>query len=246
MDGHIRLTDIRNPVQDFALTQRQRVSLPPLTWHDHAQSIISTDDNLLLKLTPLRRIYSSTSFARCEALVTDIATSPIHPIILVGCADGRVWGMNPLKRPKSGKGESWQICWFGHEWRRGLSSSDARICQQEHHGRGVRDQDAMDLDVDTSSAEATGEKTREEILREPLCRIVDGYKMIKAGPGSSEGRVKGRNGTGPTIAVHEQLTAITKVAWNPNLRFGMWAAAATASGIVRIEDVAADRDKKRM
>lgn len=252
MDGHIRLTDIRNPIQDFALTQRQRVSLPPLSWYDHSQSIISTDDNLLLKMTPLRRLYSSTSFARCEALVTDITTSPIHPIILAGCADGRVWGVNPLKRPKSGKADTWQICWFGHEWRRGISSPDARSGRQEPlsvegdaspgDGGGAQDPDTMDLDADTSVG-ATKEKPMEEILREPLCRIVDGYKMVKAGAGSSEERAKARNSATTTIAVHEQLTAITKVAWNPNLRFGTWAAAATASGIVRIEDMAADLNK---
>jgi len=244
IDGHTRLTDIRNPIQDFALAQRQRVSLPPLSWYDHAQSIVSTDENFLLKMNPLRRFYSSTSFARCGALITGIASSPVHPIILAGCADGRVWGVNPLKRPKAGKGEAWQICWFGHEWRRGLSLSDSRIHQQEQPsavgdasaggGEGARDPDAMDLDMD-ASAEA---KTMEEILRDPLCRIVDGYKMVKAGAGSSEERAKGRNGASNTITVHEELTAITKVSWNPNLRFGTWAAAATASGIVRIEDMA--------
>jgi len=161
--------------------------------------------------------------------------------------------MNPLKRPKSGKGEAWQICWFGHEWRRGLSSSDARICQQEQPSEegdasssngGAQNPDAMDVDVDTS-AETTKEKTREEILREPLCRIVDGYKMVKAGAGSNEERAKGRNSASTTITIYEQLTAITKVAWNPNLRFGTWAAAATASGIVRVENMAVDLDKER-
>jgi transcription factor C subunit 6 len=111
----------------------------------------------------------------------------------------------------------------------------------------ARDPDAMDVDVDVdvdTSSKASEEKTMEEILREHLCRIVDGYKMVKAGAGSNEERAKGRNSASTTITIHEQLTAITKVAWNPNLRYGTWAAAATASGIVRVEDMAVDLDKR--
>jgi len=42
--------------------------------------------------------------------------------------------------------------------------------------------------------------------------------------------------------VHEPLTRVSAVAWNPNLEFGWWAAAGMASGLVRIMELGVDQD----
>ena len=39
--------------------------------------------------------------------------------------------------------------------------------------------------------------------------------------------------------VHEELTAVTALAWNPNRECGAWAVAGMANGLVRVEDLAA-------
>ena len=41
-----------------------------------------------------------------------------------------------------------------------------------------------------------------------------------------------------TSTIHEEETNITHVEWNPNERCGAWMAAATGSGLVRVEDLA--------
>lgn len=42
---------------------------------------------------------------------------------------------------------------------------------------------------------------------------------------------------GPKIALHESLTRITAMEWNPNDGYGCWAAVAMGSGLVRVMDL---------
>jgi transcription factor C subunit 6 len=39
------------------------------------------------------------------------------------------------------------------------------------------------------------------------------------------------------ITVFEEKSAVTALAWNPNLKYGMWAVAGLGSGLLRVEDV---------
>ena len=73
-------------------------------------------------------------------------------------------------------------------------------------------------------------------LREPLSRITDGHK-----PETTQlQRVQDPNVQEGTrfATIYEEGTAVTQLAWNPNLRFGGWAAAGLGCGLVRVEDVA--------
>jgi len=230
IDGHIRITDARSPTTDTAAALRTRVQLPPLAWSDHSQALLSTDEGGALKLNPLRRFFSATAFARCSGLVTDIATSVLHPFVLASCADGTVWACNPVRRVggkgrgPDAKGGAWVVCWFEHTWRRGTVAGNED------------DEDAMEVDGQ--------EHARSQVLQQPLVRIVDGFKAVKTGVGPSTGDSDGKKkkATPPSsvVTIHEERTAISKVSWNPNLRFGTWAAAGTASGLVRIENLAVD------
>ena len=71
-----------------------------------------------------------------------------------------------------------------------------------------------------------------------MSRITGGYKfdtmnLIK----SLKGDKKVHDGIVYAI-MHEENGGITQVAWNSNLRFGKWAAAGTANGLPRVEDLA--------
>jgi transcription factor C subunit 6 len=75
------------------------------------------------------------------------------------------------------------------------------------------------------------------ILGRPLGRFVEGFKM--ASSVMSEEKPTSNNNPRFTV-VHEENSAVNRVSWNPNLVSGTWAAAATVSGLIRIEDLALD------
>ena len=72
-------------------------------------------------------------------------------------------------------------------------------------------------------------------MKEPLGRFVDGFKPENQLLNHSA-QAKSRQ-TVQYTTIHEAKTAIRRVAWNPNPHCGTWAAAATASGLIRIEDL---------
>ncbi|KAF8468964.1 hypothetical protein BDZ91DRAFT_792740 [Kalaharituber pfeilii] len=67
-----------------------------------------------------------------------------------------------------------------------------------------------------------------------MYRIMEGFRMEKI---SFKSETKGSKGDGHST-VFEERGGITKVGWNQNPEFGGWAAAGTAGGLVRVEDLA--------
>ena len=71
--------------------------------------------------------------------------------------------------------------------------------------------------------------------------------MRPRGPGLGGGRNHpSNNGQLPSTragytTVFEEQAGVTAVCWNPNVHVGGWAAAGLGSGLVRVEDLAADR-----
>lgn len=131
------------------------------------------------------------------------------------------------------------VCWFEHTWRRGV---DSKSGSNPENG----EEEGDPVDVESETPRTAQEKRREEMLRKPLVRFVDGFKVVRPSVGgassNAEGKAKKAPPGGNIITVHEEQTAVTKVAWNSNLGFGTWAAAAMASGLVRIENLAVDLD----
>jgi transcription factor C subunit 6 len=78
----------------------------------------------------------------------------------------------------------------------------------------------------------------QSFLENPLARISEGYKAIQPGIQHS---VVSKKTTNPEVAkgitVFEEKSAVTALAWNPNLKYGMWAVAGLGSGLLRVEDV---------
>ena len=121
MDGYVRLTDVRSPMTDHVLSFRTRLGVYSLAWVDAAQAFYAPDETSLVRAFPLRQFYASLALCRVSASVTALATSPIHPFILITSTDGAVTVANSLPRIYEGRNPVWQVIWLLHEWRPSLN-----------------------------------------------------------------------------------------------------------------------------
>lgn len=188
------------------------MGMPLLAWHEFGQIAIHADDNTAIKGSTLRRYFANLYLARGGGNPTSLATSPCHPFILVGGANGDVFATNPLSRiVDAGRSQTWQQMWFTHEWR--------RIAANES--------------IDGISVSLAENGTR------GITRIAEGFKaenIALAGEGPKNQKWNRHQGTAYTT-VYEEKSAITAVAWNPNPHVGGWAAAGMGDGLLRIEDL---------
>lgn len=227
-DGFARLYDIRTPNADTTASIRGRTLSMTQDWHEQTQSFIAPDEHYMLKHNPIRRFYHNLYTMRAESSITRCASSPVHPGILIGGADGRVEASNPVGRITNYKIIPWQQTWFAHEWRGPVTN-----LVPSHHE-----------DVEMAEGGPVGEVTAEastvprSFLDKPLARITEGYKALQPGIQHSVVSKKVANPeVGKGITIYEEPSAVTALAWNPNLKFGGWAVAGMGDGLLRVEDI---------
>ncbi|KAH7077913.1 hypothetical protein BKA63DRAFT_509296 [Paraphoma chrysanthemicola] len=242
-DGFARLFDIRTPNADTTASIRGRTLCITQDWHEQTQSFIAPDEYYMLKHNPIRRYYHNLYSMRAESSITRVASSPVHPGILIGGADGRVEASNPIGRITNYKIIPWQQTWFKHEWRGPVKemiiqppSADVEMSEGGPVGETTDMQDASN---DKVTDQNTSSKTvPQSILQEPLARITEGYKAFQPGIQHSVTSKKAANPEiGKGITIYEEASAITVLAWNPNLKFGTWAVAGMGDGLLRVEDI---------
>ena len=124
MAGQMTMTDLAEMELSLSsdrstiYTPRARIVQSLVVWHEFAQVTLHIDESYGLRGSPLRRFFKSIGLGRYRSNNTAMATSPVHPFILVGTASGEVVSSNPIKRVVNGKATIWQQTWFEHEWRR--------------------------------------------------------------------------------------------------------------------------------
>ena len=232
MAGIVSMTDLSRSGQSLVSQantvggSRIRMGHPLLVWNEFGQIAIHADDTSTIKGSTLRRFFAKLVLAKAKSNATSIASSPCHPFILVGCANGEVFSTNPLNKvTDSGRSETWQQVWFAHEWRRPDTQA------------GV----GNTASTTTMSTEATSSAgtNRAAIGSNGISRFMEGLKaefIPLAGAGHNQKHNR-HYGTAFTT-IYEENSAITAVAWNPNLHVGGWAAAGMGDGLVRVEDIA--------
>jgi transcription factor C subunit 6 len=244
IDGETRMTDLRHPTADFALAPRSRVAQGPLAWHDHAQTLLCTGENFQLRCLSLRQFHMSTALDRYDSLLSAVAVSPLHPVLLVACADGSARALNVARKARGGRRTlSHSHTWFAYEWRRPLPAP-LRACIRPSGGAGSNHRPPRSS-KQRSSVEAASTKASAPapapaaMLDVPLGRFSEGYKAkaIQLDEGS---KTNFKDGI-PFATVFPEEQCVTHVCWNPNLRWGTWAAAVVGSGVVRVQDLAIDR-----
>ncbi|KAH7380108.1 hypothetical protein BKA66DRAFT_465767 [Pyrenochaeta sp. MPI-SDFR-AT-0127] len=242
-DGFSRLYDLRSPSADTTASIRGRTLCTTQAWHEHTQSFAMPDEHYILKHNPIRRYYHNLYSMRSESSITRVATSPVHPSVLIGAAEGTVEASNPIGRITNYKVIPWQQKWFVHEWR-GLverlvikhASEDVEMTEGGPVGQSV-EPSAMSDDAVVAS-DSTSSKVSQSVLSQPLVRITEGYKATQPGIQHSITSKKPTNPeVGKGITIFEEQSAITALAWNPNLKFGSWAVAGMGSGLLRVEDI---------
>ncbi|KAL1799917.1 hypothetical protein ACET3X_000259 [Alternaria dauci] len=241
-DGFARLIDIRSPTADTVVSIRGRTLCLAQAWHEHTQSFVMPDEHYILRHTPLRRYYHNLYSMRLENSITRVATSPVHPGVLVGGTDGDVQTSNPIMRITNYKIMPWQQKWFVHEWR---GPMERMLVKPTDGHAATAEEGPVEQSINNATPESQAgasahvpEKVPQEILSQPLVRITEGYKAGQTGIAHTSAATKrGNPEVGRSISIFEEQTAITALAWNPNLKFGTWAVAGMGSGLMRVEDV---------
>ncbi|KAF1947873.1 hypothetical protein EJ02DRAFT_364255 [Clathrospora elynae] len=246
-DGFARLFDLRSPNADTTASIRGRTLCLTQSWHEQTQSFVMPDEHYMLKHTPIRRYYHNLYSMRLESSITRVATSPVHPGVLIGGTDGTVETSNPIGRIVNYKVIPWQQKWFVHEWRGPIDNMLVKLTQEEDVQileAGPVEQPADTSlpgtqDGDTASPSIKPTKVPHAILSQPLVRITEGYKATQPGIAHTIMTKKSNNNpdVGKGVTIFEEESAITTLAWNPNLKFGTWAVAGMASGLLRVEDI---------
>lgn len=235
-DGFARMYDIRTPNADSTTSIRGRTLCITQDWHEQTQSFIAPDEHYMLKHNPIRRYYHNLYSMRALSSITRCASSPVQPAILIGGADGRVEASNPIGRITNYKIIPWQQTWFAHEWR---GPVDKLIAKPP--GQDVEMSEGGPVGEIATSEDATAAKANsipDSFLSQPLARITEGYKATQPGIQHSTSMVKKKElEIAVGITIYEEPSAITALAWNPNLKFGTWAVAGMGDGLLRVEDV---------
>ncbi|KAF2661181.1 hypothetical protein K491DRAFT_754107 [Lophiostoma macrostomum CBS 122681] len=254
-DGFAKLIDLRSPVADTALSSRGRIFSTSQAWHEHTQSFLMSDEAYNFRNNAIRRYFTNIYNMKAIGQITCCAASPVQPGVLIGCADGAAIAGNPVGRLLNSKETLWQQIWFKHEWRQPVDKLYLKVKKADEENT-VNDQQGNDDEDDNqdpapADPQASEPKHRprwpqpaikkvpEAVLQEPMVRITEGYRLQATSLQSSRGNLKGAANREPIkhITIYEEPTAITAVAWNPNLKFGTWAVAGTGSGILRVEDL---------
>ena len=236
LGGSTKLVDLRNPSVETTEIQTNAVIWQPnmLSWNEHLQGFFSMypSANALNTMVGfmhhehfpvIRRVFTGESFNSC------LSSGYTHPFVLVGSTDGSLWAFNPQTELfKTRREQTDKLRLFQHEHRPKEAyatgeAGAARGVSRIIHGFAIEKTKAPKND----STKVQGTKTK---------------RPKKADEGEDEEEVVAL--TDPTRGiVYEPLSRITVVEWNPNPGFGCWAAAAMASGLVRVIDLGLDNDE---
>ncbi|KAI9675818.1 MAG: hypothetical protein M1829_003243 [Trizodia sp. TS-e1964] len=226
MDGFMRLTDLQAPQTDKALTPRIRMGQSQLAWCDTVQALLAANpENDTIRACPLRHFSTGFGLVRSPGgMISCLDVGTVHPCILAGTTSGVVFSCNPMRRLLFSKTKAWLINWFIHDW----ASVDVEKIDERVDGDVEGEGEGEGLDLGPAT------------VKKGTSRFTEGSHPVMPNlvPRQSENDDPAR--TFQPATIYNEESGITAVAWNPNLAYGGWAAAATGSGLLRIEDISVE------
>ena len=227
--GATRFVDLRSPSYETTevATPVVNVQANLIAWNDHLLGFFSA----LPSSNPLNTTISFMHHAQFPVVrraflgdspPTCISVGRTHPFLLIGASDGSLWATNPLVEVFASKHTiSKRLRIFQHEHRPKelyISSSTAskRGASRVLQGFPIENARTMATDVKQVMTKKSELGMRDELGDENEDgMLADVWRGI----------------------VHEPGTRIAMVEWNPNDGHGCWAAAAMASGLVKVMDL---------
>lgn len=255
--GFTTLTDLSQPSAESTYVAAPAVALQPglLSWNDLMQGWVALYPSSSAGATTLAFIHARY-FCQPRTTVTfpgapiSVSAAGPHPFVLVGCADGSLWSYNALTRLFKLKDEQTdKIKIAEHEFR----APDALGKGAEGQSEGLPLRGASRIlqgFLPVLNDEPRAEQKREFLRKKKSQKGKTKSGKRKGRPPKNpppEGNEVG-SGAGDDddsdfrqwdsrFVIHDPLTRVTAVAWNPNPDFGCWAAVAVGSGLVRVMDL---------
>ncbi|KAI0012138.1 WD40 repeat-like protein [Xylariaceae sp. FL0662B] len=271
MGGVMTVTDLNRPNAERTYHPNLIVSLQPnlLTWSDHLRGFAaiwpsSFPGTSTIAFVQARVFPLSRHICTVESQTTCISMGSCHPYVLIGTSDGSVWALNLLRKIASHRQKTRKIRLFQHEYCPPPTLDAKGDVKGQESGRGacrilhgflpelnhhpLATRIAMVSRVKKNRGKETGKKKGKGKAAKD--------RPDKTTPGQGDSNVSDRPPEmdeenfddtsmvrGP-IVVHEAQTRITSIAWNPNVEFSWWAAAAMGSGLIRVMDLGVETSKE--
>lgn len=226
-----------------------------LDWNDHLQGYFAMHPSPMPHNTVVGHAHIKF-FVQSRVLLTAdsppmcIASGKTHPFTLVGCADGSLWAFNPMRVLMKERGDDLhKLQVLQHEFRPPQKIAVGAVKNVRGAARIL--QGFRPVFNNNPRVEMMAEYLRRVKARKPANLKRPGRARSHRKKGEeSDGDEEGENGLRlrdeaylakeleqSKAVIHESRTRITVAAWNPNVEFGWWAAAAMGSGLVKIMDL---------
>ncbi|KAI1356781.1 hypothetical protein F5Y01DRAFT_4153 [Xylaria sp. FL0043] len=264
--GVLTVTDLSRPSAETTYHPNMMVSLQPnlLTWSSHLRGYASMWPSAFAG-NPNLTFLPTRGFPVCRHLITVngqptcISIGACHPYMLAGTTDGSIWIVNILRKLSSHREKTLKMKLFQHEfcappppyvWRNEEEANPRGACRILHgflpelnsHPTGAKMAETQRLNREQKTKGGQGKGKNKGKAKGKQSK--SGSKTEGQPEGEVDEEAAMTSGPGP-IVLYEPQTRITAVAWNPNAEFSWWAAAAMASGLLRVMDVGAEPQIKK-
>lgn len=249
--GCATLTDLSQPSSEFTYFPVPAISFQPnlLCWNESMQGFMalypSSTPNTTVAFLHHRFFCQARSICTGPNTLTCVSAGATHPFILVGCADGSVFSCNALQKLFKQKGEPLRkLKIFEHEYRpidQATHSKSYWRSYPQMRGAARILQGFLPEPNDDPRTEKRKEMDRKK--RAEKSKKASGKKKGRPRKnGDAEDAVEDREAEleeklASRVVIHEPLTRVAAIAWNPNVQFSCWAACAMASGMIKIMDL---------
>lgn len=267
VSGSPTLTDLNLPsAETTSVPIPNLLNFQPnlLDWNDHMQGYFnifpsSAPHNNVVGWAHVRYFVSSRFLMTTPSAPMCIASGRTHPFTLVGCADGSLWAMNPLRVLIKDKSDDvYKLKIMEHEFRPARKINASPNAAEALRG-AVRILQGFKPEINSSpQAELAREQSKPRTSRTKKKRPSKGGGRRKGASNHNnnnataaasaeaeeeseeEGLTKAetlaltKRLDRSKVVVHEARTRVTVAAWNPNIEYGWWAAAAMGSGLVKV------------
>ncbi|KAK5632967.1 hypothetical protein RRF57_008681 [Xylaria bambusicola] len=259
--GVLTITDLSRPSAETTYHPNMMVSLQPnlLAWSPHLRGYASIwpsafAGNPNLTFLPIRGFPVCRHLITVNGQPTCISIGSCHPFIIAGSTDGSIWVFNVLRKLSSHREKTLKLKLFQHEFyappfsnanNDGEEKTPRGVCRILHgflpepnsHPTGVKMAETQRLNREkgTKRGQSKGKGKGKSTGNSAKSQT----KTQGQPEGEADDEAAMTSGPGP-IVLYEPQTRITAVAWNPNVEFSWWAAAAMGSGLLRVMDVGAE------